>query len=128
MNCQQTLRKSVKKHNLNLNGFEIAVIGISCRFPGARNVNEYFNNLKEGKYSIQFFTEEDMRANGILDETMSHPNFINAGAVIDDCNKFDAKFWNYSPQAAKMMSLEHKIALEEVWGAFENAGYDITQY
>ncbi len=118
----------MKTHSLNLNGFEIAVIGMSGRFPGAKNINEYLNNLKNGEYGIKFYTEEELRENGVPEDTIRAPNFVRASAVIPDHDKFDHKFWNYTPHLAKIMSVEHKVALEEVWSAFENAGYDVTKY
>lgn len=113
--------------NVNVNGFEVAVIGMACRLPGAKDINEYLNILKNGECSIKFYTKDEMRRSGIPDETINNPFFINAGTVIDDYERFDANFWNCTPHTAQIMSWEHKIALEEVWAAFENAGYNITE-
>ena len=41
-------------------GLEIAVIGIAGRFPGAKNVDEFWKNLKNGVESVEFFTEEEL--------------------------------------------------------------------
>ena len=46
----------------------VAIVGMSGRFPGARNVEEYWRNLREGAESIRFFTEEELRAAGVSDD------------------------------------------------------------
>ena len=45
---------------MNSNNDKIAVIGMACRFPGAKNLNEYWNNLIDGKDTIKHFTDEEL--------------------------------------------------------------------
>ncbi|MGV2787043.1 hypothetical protein GNF98_15270, partial [Clostridium perfringens] len=60
------------------NGSEIAVIGMSGRFPGAKNLREYWNNLCSGKESISFFSDEELLEEGIDVKTVTHPNYVKA--------------------------------------------------
>ncbi|MCL5071577.1 MAG: phosphopantetheine-binding protein, partial [Actinobacteria bacterium] len=101
---------------------------MSCRFPGARNLDEYYSNLRNGKCSICFFTRDEMLKDGVPAELLNNPDYVNAGGFIADFDKFDAAFWNYNPRMAKIMNPEHRLMLEEVWKVFENAGYNILNY
>ena len=54
-----------KKEKNNLTGLEIAVIGMAGRFPGAKNIEEFWNNLKNGVESISFFSDQELEEVGI---------------------------------------------------------------
>ena len=43
---------------------DIAIIGMACRFPGAHNVDSFWNNLRNGVESIKFFSDEEVMAAG----------------------------------------------------------------
>ena len=49
----------------------VAIIGMSCRFPGAESVDEYWHNLKAGVESITVFSDEELLAAGIKPETVA---------------------------------------------------------
>ncbi|HEV8169546.1 MAG TPA: type I polyketide synthase, partial [Pyrinomonadaceae bacterium] len=92
---------------------EVAVIGFAGRFPGARNTDEFWRNLRDGVESISFFPE--------LNEG---PDYVPAKAILDDIELFDAKFFDYSPREAEMLDPQHRVMLECAVEAFEHAGYD----
>nr|MCX3331023.1 beta-ketoacyl synthase N-terminal-like domain-containing protein [Bacillus pacificus] len=52
------------------NGIEIAIIGMSCRFPGGDTINEFWENLKNGVESVTFFTDKELQTGGIDLETI----------------------------------------------------------
>src|SRR5688572_17535752 len=110
------------------NGLEIAVIGMSARFPGASNVDEFWQNLCEGKESITFFTDEELLAAGVDRHLLSDPNFVKAGAVLEHSDLFDAGFFGYSPREAEILDPQHRLFLECAWECLENSGYDPTRY
>ncbi|HLP58607.1 MAG TPA: beta-ketoacyl synthase N-terminal-like domain-containing protein, partial [Candidatus Deferrimicrobium sp.] len=86
------------------NGFEIAVVGMSGRFPGANNINEFWENLKNGVHSIQFFTEEELLEKSSIDpEMIKKPNFVKAKGIIENTEYFDAFFFGYSPIEAEVL-------------------------
>ena len=103
---------------------QIAIVGMAGRFPGANDVAAFWENLKEGVESIRPFTAEELRAAGVTDETLNHPDFVNAGAVMDDPDKFDAGFFGMSPREAEITDPQHRVFLECAWEALEHAGYD----
>lgn len=106
----------------------IAIIGMSCRLPGARNVDEFWHNLREGIESIRPFTEEELAAAGVDKGTMSDPRFVNAGAPMPDADVFDASFFGFAPREAEIMDPQHRVFLEMAWEALENAGYDPERF
>jgi acyl transferase domain-containing protein/acyl carrier protein len=103
---------------------EVAIIGMAGRFPGARNVEEFWRNLRNGVESITFFTPEELRAAGLDAETLADPNYVPAKAVLEDVELFDASFFDYNPREAEMIDPQHRILLECAVEAFEHAGYD----
>ncbi|KAB2495264.1 type I polyketide synthase [Priestia endophytica] len=109
-------------------GAEIAVIGLAGRFPGAKNVEEYWENLKKGKETISFFTDEELRSDGTDEALLNNPRFVKAKGMLDDVDLFDADFFDYTPKEAAMMDPQFRLFHECVWTALEDAGYDPFEY
>ena len=106
----------------------IAVIGMACRFPGAVNTDQYWENIRDGVESIRCFTSNELDEMGVPPEIYNAPNFVRAAPVIDDIDKFDASFFGYSPREAEIIDPQQRIFLECAWTALENAGYDPGLY
>jgi acyl transferase domain-containing protein len=109
-------------------GLEVAIIGMACRFPGARNVDEFWRNLRDGVESISFYTDEQMKAFGVDSAALHHPNFVKAGAALKDMDLFDASFFGYSPREAELLDPQQRLFLECAWEAYESAGYSDHSY
>jgi acyl transferase domain-containing protein len=107
---------------------EVAIIGMAGRFPGARNINEFWDNLKNGVNSIEFLSDEELLANGVKVEDLKKPNYVRAYASLAGIDEFDAGFFGYSPREAEILDPQHRLFLECAWEALENAGYDSEQY
>jgi amino acid adenylation domain-containing protein len=101
-----------------------AVVGLAGRFPGARNVRELWENLRQGVESIVPLSEEDLRAAGVPPERFASPSYVRAGAVLDGIDLFDADFFGFSPREAEVLDPQQRLFLECAWEALENAGYD----
>ncbi|MDQ1355255.1 MAG: phthiocerol/phenolphthiocerol synthesis type-I polyketide synthase [Acidobacteriota bacterium] len=111
------------------NGLEIAVIGMSGRFPGARNLVAFWENLINGVESITFFSEKELIELGIDPATIINPNFVRTrGGFISDCDYFDAGFFGYTDGEAEVMTPQTRLFHECSWEALENAGYDPSLY
>ena len=106
----------------------IAVIGMAGRFPGARNVEEFWQNLREGVESISFFSDEDLLKAGVDQKTLDDPRYIKAKACIDDAEMFDAWLFGFNPREADIMDPQHRVFMECAWEALERAGYDSERY
>jgi phthiocerol/phenolphthiocerol synthesis type-I polyketide synthase E len=107
---------------------DIAIIGMSLRFPGAKTVEEYWNNLKSGKQSITFHSEEELIEAGVNPDLLKNKNYVKAGSLLEDIDLFDAPFFNYSPREAEMIDPQQRVLLEGAWEALEHAGYDPRSY
>ena len=79
-----------EKDNNQLTGLEIAVIGMVGRFPGAKDIDEFWKNLKNGIESISFFSDEELEETGIDPGLIHHPGYIKAKGVIAGVEYFDA--------------------------------------
>ena len=101
----------------------IAIIGMACRFPGANTIDEFWSNLCAGVDSISHFDEAELLKAGVAPEDLQHPDYVRASPIINDHDKFDAGFFEYSPREARLMDPQQRILLEEAWHAFEDAGY-----
>jgi len=71
----------------------VAIIGMVIRCPGAKNVGEFWSNLKNGVESISFFPEAELRKAGISEAVLQLPSFIRAGAPLEGLDLFDAGFF-----------------------------------
>ncbi len=107
---------------------DIAVIGMAGRFPGASNLQEFWDNLQNGLETISFFTTEELIEQGIDPEVLRDPNYIKAKGYLAGSEYFDAPFFNYSPREAGLMDPQMRIFHEIVWAALEDAGYDPGVY
>lgn len=102
----------------------IAVIGMAGRFPGAKNVTQFWQNLCNGVESISFFSDQDLVAQGVDPTWLHDPQYVKAGFVLEDIEMFDASFFGYSPREAEILDPQQRVILECAWEALENAGYD----
>ncbi|MBE7384659.1 MAG: SDR family NAD(P)-dependent oxidoreductase [Leptolyngbya sp. SIO1E4] len=102
----------------------IAIVGMAGRFPGAKGIDQFWQNLCEGVESISFFTDEELVAAGADSALLNDASYVKAGAVLDDIERFDARFFGFSAREAEMMDPQHRLFLECAWEALEDAGYD----
>jgi polyketide synthase PksN len=120
----ETNRSSAHLQASDSGVLDIAIIGISGRYPEAENLQEYWKNLAEGKDCItevpadrwdwkEFFTE---------DRTRPGHHYSNRGGFIKDVDKFDPLFFNITPREAEVMDPQERLFLEHVWMALEDAG------
>jgi amino acid adenylation domain-containing protein len=107
---------------------ELAIIGMSGRFPGARCPYELWQNVRNGVESITRFSDEQLRAAGIEPTLLPNPDYIKAEGVLEGFELFDAAFFGFSPRDAELMDPQHRLFLECAWEAAEDAGYDSERY
>lgn len=112
----------------NFSGTEIAVVGMAGRFPGARNTTEFWQNLRDGVLSLRPLSITELDDLGIDEATRQDPNFVPVSSAVDDYDKFDAPFFDYTPREAEIMDPQQRVFLESCWEALEDAGYDPQQY
>jgi 3-oxoacyl-(acyl-carrier-protein) synthase/acyl carrier protein len=103
----------------------IAVIGLSGRYPGASNVQELWQNLKDGKDCITEIPKDRWDHSLYFDEDKSKrgKTYCKWGGFIEDVDQFDPLFFNISPRDAEMTDPMDRLFLETVWNLLENTGY-----
>lgn len=78
-------------------GDAIAVIGISCRFPGAQDHRAFWSGLVEGRSGGTSWSAEELRTLGVPEELISRPGYVPQRSVVDGRAEFDAAFFDISP-------------------------------
>jgi len=101
----------------------IAIIGMACRFPGARNLDEFWQNLQQGIESLTFFSDEELAASGVDPAMVDHPDYVKAGAILADVDQFDTEFFGLNPTEAAILDPQQRFMLECAWEALEHSGY-----
>lgn len=102
---------------------DLAIVGLACRFPGARTPDEFWENLAAGRESIVALSDDELRAAGVADAAIDGPEYVKVHAPIPDLKAFDAGFFGFSPREAAILDPQHRHFLEVAWEAFENAGH-----
>jgi acyl transferase domain-containing protein len=105
---------------------DIAIIGLSCRVPGAATADQFWANLVCGQESIATYGLEELLHDGVPAELLNDPRFVRAGAILDDAGSFDESVFGFTPSEAAGMDPQQRIFLEIVLEALENAGYVIS--
>ncbi len=100
----------------------IAIVAVAGRFPGARDVEQFWANLCEGRDGITHF------ADGALDASLpaslvQDPAYVKARGVVDDVDMFDPGFFGISPREAELMDPQQRIFMELSWECLERAGH-----
>jgi amino acid adenylation domain-containing protein len=109
-------------------GDEIAVIGMAGRFPGARDIHEFWENLSKGVEATTRITAEDLRAGGVDPAVLNDPDYVRDVFVLEGAEDFDAAYFGFTPGEAEMMDPQHRLFLETATAALDHAGYDPDRY
>lgn len=105
----------------------IAVVGLACRFPGAPDADAFWANLVAGRESIGFRTPGELAALGVPAERLADPRFVPAGGVLEGIEEFDAEYFGITPRDAELMDPQHRLFLQCVVAALEDAGQQADQ-
>ncbi len=106
----------------------VAIVGMAGRFPGAGDVEAFWRNLRDGVESIRAFSDAELRAAGVDERLLAHPDYVKARGVLDDADLFDPQFFGYTPRDAELMDPQHRVFLECAWHALESAGCDPERF
>jgi acyl transferase domain-containing protein/acyl carrier protein len=106
----------------------VAIIGMTGRFPGANNIEDFWANLRDGVESVSHFSTEELLALGHDPELIRNPGYVKAKGIVEGADQFDAFFFGISPREAEAMDPQHRVFLECAWEVLEQAGYDGSRY
>ena len=109
-------------------GMAIAVVGMSGRFPGARDLDEFWRNLRGGVDCVATLTDEELLAAGVPPAALRDPRYVRARGVLADVEMFEPGFFGLSPREATILDPQQRLFLECAWEALESAGYDPEAY
>jgi acyl transferase domain-containing protein/thioesterase domain-containing protein/acyl carrier protein len=101
---------------------DIAIIGMALRVPGASTPEQFWDNLRRGHESLETYTEEHLRAQGVPPALLADPNYVRAGMPLQDFDQFDPEFFGFSPKEAAILDPQHRQFYEVAWEALERAG------
>lgn len=102
----------------------IAIVGLGCRFPGANNVEQFWQLLKEGVDAIRDVPAERWKIDDYFAPQPNTPGklYNRGGGFLDHVDQFDPQFFGISPREAVKMDPQQRLLLEVMWETFENAG------
>ncbi|WP_436318072.1 amino acid adenylation domain-containing protein [Variovorax paradoxus] len=100
----------------------VALIATAGRFPGAADVEQFWDNLVAGRDTISFFDDETLDA-GVAEALRTDPAYVRARGVIEGIENFDAAFFGIGPKEAALMDPQQRVFLEICWECLERAGY-----
>jgi acyl transferase domain-containing protein/acyl carrier protein len=106
----------------------IAIVGMSGRFPGAADVEAFWENLRAGISGITVLTPEELRAAGVAEAEIADPRYVRAVARLAGADLFDAPLFGLNPREAEVMDPQQRVFLECTWAALEDAGYDPERF
>src|SRR6185295_3071537 len=110
------------------NEFDIAIVGMAGRFPGARNLDEFWQNLAGGIEAITRLSDQELLESGVPKSYLNNPSYVKAAPVLEEPGHFDAGFFGFSPMEARTMDPQQRILLELAHEALDDAGYDAAGY
>lgn len=106
----------------------IAIVGMSGKFPGADNIQGFWENLCDGKETISFFSDNELFDAGLSQSQINIPGYVKSRGVLNGVELFDANFFGFTPKEAQLTDPQHRLFLECAWEALENAGYCPDDY
>src|SRR5262245_10715063 len=102
-------------------GDEIAIVGMACRFPGARDVDQFWHNLRDGVESVTFLSEAELLAGGEDPRRIADSHYVRSpGALLENIDLFDAGFFGIDLREAALMDPQHRVFLECAYEALED--------
>ncbi|TML18436.1 MAG: type I polyketide synthase, partial [Actinobacteria bacterium] len=104
-------------------GTEIAIVGMAGRFPGAADVDAFWERIARGDDCLDDLSEADLVARNVAPSTRQDPHYVRRSGIVDDVDRFDAGFFGIGARDASLMDPQHRLFYETAWEAIESAGY-----
>jgi amino acid adenylation domain-containing protein len=105
----------------------IAIIGMAGRFPGAQDVEDFWQVLCDGRDTITRFDATDLDPS-IPRELVADPGYVRARGVLKGVEDFDAGFFGVSPREAELTDPQHRLFMETCWECLERSGHVPEKY
>jgi acyl transferase domain-containing protein/acyl carrier protein len=102
---------------------DIAIIGISGKFPKSEDIRDFWKNLVEGNELIHFYSDAELEKAGVSRDLIHNPKYIKTSCQISEPGSFDHAFFGYTREEAALMDPQTRILHEQAWKSLEDAGY-----
>jgi acyl transferase domain-containing protein len=107
----------------------IAIVGMGARFPGARSVAAFWDNLINARETVLQLDEATLRQNEIdYDALKGDPDYVPRAGILDDVELWDNGFFRANARQAAFMDPQHRIWLECAWDALEDGCLDPSTF
>jgi acyl transferase domain-containing protein len=107
----------------------IAIVGMGARFPGARNVHAFWDNLINARETVATLDEATLRQNEIdYDALKDDPDYVPRAGILDNVEQWDNGFFRCNARQAALMDPQHRIWLECAWDALEDGCLDPARF
>lgn len=100
----------------------IAIVGMGCRIPGAKDSEAFWNLLIQGKSNLQDYSLEELRSHQVNEALINSEAYVKRGASLENKFMFDAGFFGISAKDAEIMDPQQRQFLECSWEALEHSG------
>src|SRR5216683_2580792 len=103
--------------------FPVAIVGMSCRLPGANDIGQFWELLRSGRDAVSEVPRDRWDVDWYFHPDPTRPGrvYTRAGGFLDNIDRFDADFFGISPREARQMDPQQRILLELAWEALEHA-------
>jgi phthiocerol/phenolphthiocerol synthesis type-I polyketide synthase E len=105
------------------NSLDVAVVGMSGRFPGAASIEDLWDAVRAGRVLTTRLDDAAITASGVMPELAGDPMYVPVGGLLDRADHFDAHFFGSNPRDAEITDPQQRLLLETSWTALEDAGY-----
>jgi amino acid adenylation domain-containing protein len=106
----------------------VAVVGMAGRFAGARDLEELWQRLRDGREGIARLADEQLLAAGTDPALLADPRYVKAQAAVADIELFDGACFGFTPRESEIASPALRLLLEASWHALDDAGRDPARF
>ncbi|MEU5978874.1 aminotransferase class I/II-fold pyridoxal phosphate-dependent enzyme [Streptomyces sp. NPDC047315] len=109
---------------------DVAVVGMACRFPGARNVNEYWRLLTDPQAQFSAVPPSRWRTESFLSDDFrdTSATYTDTMALLPDVGHFDAAHYGIPPRRARAMDPQHRLLIDLAREAVQDAGWEVEGF
>lgn len=103
------------------NQYDIAIIGMSCRFPKSASLEEFWMLISQGQEAMRIFSQDELLDAGLSEDLILNPNYVPVSGYVENADYFDASFFDFHRKEAEITDPQFKMFLECAWEALEDA-------
>ena len=118
---------SVEKTAEECESNEFAIIGVDVSFPGAPDIESYWNKLVSGEDFTESFTLDKLQEMGVKADKIKSDSFVPVSAFLKEYAQFDADFFNMNVRDATITDPQQRLLLQSAYKTFNSAGFSVTK-